>query len=234
MNLNQILNKNCIEGMKEIKNNSFDLILTDPPYQISKESQFSTLKDRKNARTGTYFGEWDENFDNEPWIKEASRVLKSGGSLLVFNDIKKISIIIEIAEKYGLQYKDTIIWKKTNPMPRNRDRRYVQDIESVIWFVKPKSPWTFNRQKENFESCIKCYPSESGGAFKRIHPTQKPLKLIEDLLLIHSNEGDLVLDCFSGSGTVAIACKKNKRNFIAFELDELYYKKSIERLNLYE
>lgn len=234
MKINQIINENCIDGMKKIKEDSIDLILTDPPYQISRDSQLSTLKDRKNARTGTYFGEWDENFNNEPWIKEASRILKSGGSLLVFNDIKKISIIIELACKYGLQYKDTIIWKKTNPMPRNRDRRYIPDIEAVLWFVKPKKPWTFNRQKDNFESCVKTFPSESGGGFKRIHPTQKPIKLIEDLLLIHSNEQDLVLDCFSGSGTIALACKKNNRNFIAFELDETYFKKSIERLNLYE
>lgn len=233
-NLNIVFNEDCVSGMiNRIEDNSIDLILADPPYQISKPSQLGTLKDRKNARTGTYFGEWDDNFDNNKWIEQASRVLKNGGSLLTFNDVKKVSLIIDIATKNGLVYKDSLIWKKTNPMPRNRDRRYVQDIEILIWFVKPSKPWTFNRVNEPYESCVKVYPVESGGGYKRIHPTQKPLKLILDLVNIHSNEGDVVLDPFMGSGTTAIACISSNRKYIGFELNEEYYKKMSKRIGNY-
>lgn len=230
-NVIKLLNQDCLIGLDSLKDNSIDLIIADPPYVISVESQFHTMKDRKNKRTGTNFGAWDYEFDNQLWIDLAFRKLKKGGSLVCFNDLKKATTIIDIATNTGLIYKDTMIWNKNNPMPRNRDRRYVQDIELIQWFVKKGDKWTFNRQKENYESCIKRYPVESGGAYKRIHPTQKPLKLIEDLIHIHSNVGDIVCDPFSGSGSTMITCKKNNRNFVGFEIEKSYYEKSIERYN---
>lgn len=231
--INNIFNEDCVSGMKSMHKSNMivDLIIADPPYVISVDSQFHTMKDRKNSRTGTNFGSWDQEFSNELWIKNATKLLKKGGSILIFNDLKKATEIIEIAEKCGLVYKDTLIWNKTNPMPRNRDRRYVQDIELIQWFVKPKGKWIFNRESDKYDSCVRRYPSESGGGFKRYHPTQKPIKLISDLILRHSNPEDLVLDPFSGSGSTAVSCKKLNRNFIGFELSEEYYKKSIGRLN---
>ena len=232
---NKIQNMDCNKGMDNmIKNQQkVDLIIADPPYVISKESQFHTMKDRKNARTGTNFGAWDTEFDNKPWIRRAFKVLNEGGSLVVFNDFKKITTIIEYASKVGFEYKDVLVWKKTNPMPRNRDRRYVPSLEMMIWFVKPDKKWTFNRKKETYESGVFEYASESGGGFKRIHPTQKPVKLIEALIEIHSDEGDLVLDPFMGSSTTAIASINVNRRFIGFELDEEYFNKSIIRINEY-
>ena len=162
-------------------------------------------------------------------VERAYNLLKNGGSLVVFNDFKKASYIIDYAIKLGFEYKDTIVWKKTNPMPRNRDRRYVPSLEMMIWFVKP-GKWTFNRLKETYESGVFEFPSESGGGYKRIHPTQKPIKLIERLIEIHSNEGDLVLDPFMGSGTTAIAAKSINRNYVGFELNKEYYEKSISRI----
>ena len=115
-------------------------------------------------------------------------------------------------------------------MPRNRDRRYVPDVEMIIWFVKP-GKWTYNRQNSKYESSVISIPSESGGGYKRFHPTQKPQKLIEYLIKIHSNKGDLILDPFMGSGTTAICSIKNSRNFIGFELEEEYFNSSIKRIN---
>ena len=71
-----------------------NLIIADPPYVISKESQFHTMKDRKNPRTGTTFGDWDKEFDNRPWIEKSFEVLKPGGSMIVFNDFKKIFLVL--------------------------------------------------------------------------------------------------------------------------------------------
>lgn len=224
MEINKIYNKNCILGInKMIKENlKVNLIIADPPYVISKKSQFHTMKDRKKPRNGTDFGEWDKDFNNKPWIKKSFDVLDKGGSLLVFNDFKKATEIINYAQKVGFVYKDTLIWKKTNPMPRNRDRRYVPDVEMIIWLIKP-GKWTFNRQNQKYESSILPFASESGGAFKRYHPTQKPTKLIEYLIKLHSNENDLVLDPFMGSGTTAISAINTKRNFIGFELEKKYF-----------
>lgn len=232
MEINNIYNIDCNKGMtKMIKQNiKVDLIVADPSYVISKKSQFHTMKDRKNPRKGTDFGKWDEEFNNKPWLKKSFDLLKKGGSLLVFNDFKKATEIIDYAQKLGFVYKDTLIWKKTNPMPRNRDRRYVPDVEMIIWFVKP-GKWTYNRQNSKYESSVIAIPSESGGGYKRLHPTQKPQKLIEYLIKIHSNKGDLVLDPFMESGTTAICSLKNNRNFIGFELEEEYFNSSIKRIN---
>lgn len=210
---------------------SVDLVVADPPYVISRESNFHTMKDRKNARTGTAFGAWDEEFDNSGWIEKSFSVLKDGGSLIVFNDFKKVSDIIAIATKFGFEFKDVIVWEKTNPMPRNRDRRYVPSLELMIWFVKKqKAKWTFNRQDSSYQSPVMRYPSESGGAFKRYHPTQKPVKLIEEIIRIHSNSGDLVLDPFMGSGTTAISALNSGRNYIGYELDKSYFDILINRI----
>lgn len=230
---NKIFNENCESGLDRLirRKIEVDLIVADPPYVISKESQFHTMKDRLNPRTGTDFGEWDQEFDNRKWLRRSFKILKNGGALIVFNDFKKISLIIEQATTIGFEFKDIIIWKKTNPMPRNIERRYVPSLEVMMWFVKPKGKWTFNRLDNPYQSSVFEVASESGGGFKRIHPTQKPVRLIEKLINIHSNEGDLILDPFMGSSTTAIACLNLKRNFVGFEIDEEYYEKSLLRIN---
>ena len=232
--LNKIKNQDCVSGMNDlIAHNVFvDLIIADPPYVISRESNFHTMKDRKNARTGTSFGSWDEEFDNTDWIHASFKLLKDGGSLIVFNDFKKVSDVISIATTAGFEFKDVIVWEKTNPMPRNRERRYIPSLELMIWFVKKKhAKWVFNRQDDPYQSPVIRCASESGGAFKRFHPTQKPIKLIEKLIKIHSNEGDLVLDPFMGSGTTAIASINTKRNYTGFELDSHYYNVLSDRID---
>ena len=230
--MNKIQNMDNLIGMDELilDGVNVNLIIADPPYVISKESQFHTMKDRKNPRTGTKFGDWDQEFDNRPWIEKAFKILKPGGAMIVFNDFKKISEVIQIAIECGFEYKDSLIWHKSNPMPRNRDRRYVPAMEIMVWLVKPKAKWTFNRQDDKYETGLFNYPSESGGGFKRIHPTQKPVKLVKQLILIHSNEGDTVLDPFMGSGTTAVAAKESNRNYIGYEINPDYYQKSIDRV----
>ncbi len=228
----RIYNVDCVKGMEKLSQSErgVDLIIADPPYIISRESNFHTMKDRKNARTGTHFGEWDQEFDNALWLEKAYGVLKKGGSLIAFNDFKKVSEIISLATQLGFIYKDVLVWEKSNPMPRNRDRRYVPSLEMMIWFVKPGGRWTFNRHSLTYESPVLKFASESGGGFKRIHPTQKPVKLIERLLQIHSNAGDIVLDPFMGSGATAIAAMNTSRQFIGFELDTHYYTLANERI----
>ena len=217
-----IINADCIDGMKALNDESFDLLLTDPPYNVSMRSNFGTM-----GRKGVDFGEWDKGFDQRAWLEIACAKVRKGGSAIIWNAYKNIGIMSEVLEANGFTVKELLIWRKTNPMPRNRDRLYVTSIEVALWAVKGKG-WTFNRQRETYENAIYEYPVVNHR--KRIHPTQKPIELFSDLIKRHSNEGDYVLDPFSGSGTTAVACAELNRNFIGYELDVDFYEKSTQRL----
>ncbi len=224
--LNRIYNEDCLIGIERIPDNSIDLVLTDIPFNISKENNFKTMKDR-TGRNGIDFGEWDRDF-NESSLSLLIPKIKKGGSLFLFHSFEQFNILQGILNE--LTFKDKIIWEKTNPMPRNRERRYISNIEIASWYVKDGDKWTFNRQANNYDGCVYRYPSESGGGFERYHPCQKNLKLIEQIILRHSNEGDTILDPFMGGGTTAIACINTGRNFIGFEIDKHYCEIANERI----
>lgn len=116
-----------------------DLLLTDPPYCVSRTHQlgFSNM-----GRAGMDYGEWDYNFDQKEWIIKTSKLVKDGGSIVIFNDWKNISYMCEALEESGYIIKDLLRWEKNNPMPRNVNSRYVTDFEVAIWAVKGKKKWT--------------------------------------------------------------------------------------------
>ena len=211
----------------QAENRKVDLILTDPPYCVSRNHQlgFSNM-----GRAGMNYGEWDYNFDQKEWINLCLPFLRDGGSIIIFNDWKNLSYIVEALETNQCIIKDLIRWEKTNPMPRNVDRRYVMDFEVAIWAVKGKEKWTFNKPanvpylRPAFKASVLL------GEKQRIHPTQKSLELFCELIKIHSNEKDIVFDPFAGSGTTVVACQKLNRQFIGCEIDINYYTKAIQRL----
>lgn len=221
--------KNLIVELQE-KGIKIDAVITDPPYGVSRKHQlgFSNM-----GRAGMDYGDWDYNFNQKEWIRLCAPLIKEGGSIIVFNDWKNFSYIVEELDAQSFSMKDVIRWVKPNPMPRNVERRYVGDFEMAVWAVKDGEKWTFNKS-DNVSYLRPIYKCVGvGGGEKRIHPTQKPLKLIEDILKVHTNEGDIVLDLFAGSGTTAEACLRNNRFFIGSELDEKYYEKAMERLRCY-
>ena len=224
--LNEIQQGDCLELMAALDEGTVDLLLTDPPYNVSMKSGFHTM-----GRKGVDFGEWDKEFDQRGWLEIACSKVRKGGSVVIFNDYKNIGLMTDVLQANGFIVKELLIWKKPNPMPRNRDRLYVTSIEVALWAVKGKG-WTFNRQKKTYENAI--FESASVGYRKRIHPTQKPEKIIKEILAIHSNEGDIILDCFMGSGTTALAALDMNRYYIGMEIDEEYCKVARQRVNEWE
>ncbi len=143
-----------------------------------------------------------------------------------------MGIISNKLEQEGFEIKDLIRWIKPAPMPRNVNRRYVTDFEFAVWATKKGSKWTFNKPKDK-PYLIPKYNSSVPMGNNRIHPTQKPEKLIDEIISVHSNPGDLIFDPFSGSGTISFSANKNNRNYIACEIDEKFCQKSINRIKSY-
>lgn len=227
----EVMDKLIAEGVK------VDAIITDPPYNISRDNNFQTMKDRQ-GRTGIDFGEWDKEADITSWIEKASQVLKENGNLIIFNSWENLAELKKVCEQNDLQVKRPLIFHKSNPAPFNRDRLLVNDVEFGLWCVKGKrnkkgdlksTKWTFNRQ-DILQSCVFRYVVESGGGFKKYHPTQKSVTQIEKLTRIFSKDRDVILDPFMGSGTTGVACMNTGRKFIGIEKDEHYFKVACDRI----
>ena len=209
---------------KEIKVNH---IITDPPYNISKKNNFSTMK---NPRQGVNFGAWDNNFALLEWIEKFSKILDKNGSFIVFCSYKFISDIHKVCEISNLEVKDILVWQKNNPMPRNTNRRYVQDMEFALWAVKKGAKWTFNKPDNSpYLRSLYKFPVVAGKE-RTSHPTQKSLALMSEIIKIHTNPNDIILDPFMGSGTTGVATLLENRHFIGIEKDENYFKIAKSRL----
>jgi len=228
--INKVINDDCLHILSKLESNSIDLILTDPPYLISRESNFSKGSENKKFNVISIdFGEWDKKeLDFNTLFQEWKRVLKTGGSLIIFYDIWKCNELKETSEKYGFKQPRVCQWVKTNPVPVNSKNNYLSNaIEFFFTFVKGGKP-TFNSV---YDKGIYNYPI-CHGKERTQHPTQKPLSLIKDLILKHSNQNDVILDTFGGSGTTAVAAIESNRNYILIEKEENYCHISNERIKL--
>lgn len=226
----QIFQQDCIEKLKIFHKNGLivDHIITDPPYAISRENNFSTMN---SPRKGVDFGEWDKDFEPSEWLDFAYPILDKNGSIIVFCSYRFISLIINKIESLGGIVKDIMVWQKSNPMPRNINRRYVQDMEFIIWAVKSKkSKWIFN--KDNNKSYLRGFFQTPTllGKERTSHPTQKPLSLMQEIIKIHTNENDVILDPFMGTGTTGVAALNLHRQFIGCEKEYNWFVIAQKRL----
>ena len=221
-NSKQILNAICgdaIEEMKKIKDASIDLIVTDPPYNLSK--------DYGNNTDNLSFEEYIEF--SRAWIKEAVRVLKPNGTIYIFMGMKYISYIYSILEQeFGLVFNSWITWYYTQGIGKKKG--FSPRHDDILMFTKHESKYTFNlddiRIPQKFYRSVNNMRGANPGNVwefshmhycnknRRTHPTQKPEALYERMILASSNEGDLVLDPFLGSGTLLRVCQNINRNAI--------------------
>jgi site-specific DNA-methyltransferase (adenine-specific) len=182
----------------------------------------------KKYAVKTNYGDWDSQFTMEQlelFTKHFYRILRPGGTCIVFFDLWKITNLKDMLETEKFKQIRLIEWLKTNPQPINSKVNYLTNCREIALLGIKNSKPTFNSK---YDKGVYEYPLQGGKS--RFHPTQKSLLLFEDLIKKHSNEGDLVLDCFAGSATTAIAAKNTNRNFIGCEMDETYYIKSMERI----
>jgi len=234
---NTIHNIDGLELLKQIPDHSIDLILTDPPYITSRESGMNKLYESGTTQDQTYgrkyaiktdYGDWDKNFTLEQldnFIKEYHRVLKPHGTCIIFFDLWKLTNLADLMTNHNFKQLRFIEWIKTNPMPINAKINYLTNAREIaITAVKEMKP-TFNSEQDNG---IYEYPFYSQK--DRFHPTQKSIKLFENLIIKHSNEDDIVLDTFLGSGTTVLASVSTGRKYIGSELDETFFKGMEKRI----
>lgn len=201
--INKIINADCYDILRQLPDKSIDLVLTDPPYGINADKGTNGFGISSNRR---YSGGWDNKVPNVDVFIQIQRVAKN---LLVWGGNY-------FADKLPIS-KCWIVWDKKGNM----------DFQNP--FSDVELAWT------NFTGVSKKYTCIQQGFVsddksERIHPTQKPLPLFQWCLQNYSKEGDLILDCFSGSGTTAVACHNLKRRFICIEKDPDYYEASVKRL----
>jgi len=224
-----------------LKDLSVDMILTDPPYNISRDETVifrgKNMK-YKGINFTSDFGEWDHFKDEDEYIKfihdwtnECVRVLKNGGHMVTFFDMYRMNYLLNIPNMITRQF---IFWHKTNPVPRGAMIDFMQSVEVMIWLTKePKSGSTFNykngQQHNMIDTPIPGHTTKEDG--DRCHPTQKPVKVARILISYLSNKGDTILDPFCGSGWANIAAKKLGRNSIGCDIRQKCVDDTIRRIN---
>jgi site-specific DNA-methyltransferase (adenine-specific) len=225
--LNHIYNGDSNKLVKLIEDNSIDLIIIDPPYKIRKKTdEFNSLakavkKCNEELQRDNLINEYDKSI-----LEELVRVMKKINIYIWCNGEQIPAYIDFFVNKYKCKM-DILVWNKTNAMPLFNNK-YLTDKEYCLYFRKGGycNPSNYEDAKTVFQLPIN-YKDKK----KWIHPTIKPISIIRTIIRNSSKEGDIVLDCFLGSGTTAVACILENRNYIGIEINKKYYDIAIERIN---
>lgn len=221
----------AVVGLKQLADASVDLVVTDPPYNISDAKKL-TIRGGKPISTLEAWGAWDRfhPFDYDVLIRhvisQCYRVLKPGGALFMFTAQEDNGFFIHQAVTRGFTYRNQLAMVKKNPLPSLSRKNFRHAFEVCMYVTKGK-PQVFNFLSQ--QDCINTFHYSNSRRLTK-HPTEKPLDFIKKLIQICSNEGDLVLDPFMGSGTTAVASQALGRHFVGFELNRDYIKMANDRL----
>ena len=218
----------CLEGMKQIPDKSIDLIVTDPPYILENQGGGFWGNDKKYNSRGTRQGmahlQDIKDGISTDMLDEMCRVMKKI-NIYLFCSQKQLPIFIDyFVRQKGCNW-NLLTWHKTNPIPACGNK-YLNDTEYILFFREKGVPLfgTFETKRTFF---VQLRNMEED---KWHHPTIKPLNIVETLVINSSTSGGVILDPFMGSATTAIACIREKRHYIGFELNEEYYKNALKRI----
>lgn len=219
----------CFNYLCKIPDNGVDLILTDPPYNIA---QYSTGNINLYGRTALNndIGDWDlKPIEPMYLLEDFKRILKPNGNIFVFTSYNLIGKWHEVfdSEFDTFQF---FIWHKTNPVPKIYKNGFLNSCEMIICMWNKGHKWNFSAQSKmhNFFECPICMTPERLNNPK--HPAQKPVKLLEHIIKIASNENDIVFDPFMGVGSTGVAALKSNRRFIGCEIEKEYFNAALKRM----
>jgi site-specific DNA-methyltransferase (adenine-specific) len=211
----------CLELMGSIPDKSIDLIVTDPPYLIN----YKTNR-RKNKQHD--FCTVIKNDDNykliSNYIKECYRIMKDNTAMYMFCNCDRVDYFKQQLESAGFKIKNMIIWVKNNWTAGDLKAQFGKQYEII--FLVNKGRCLFNGKR-----ITDIWNFDKVSGTKQLHQNQKPVNLLEQCIIKHSKENDIIFDGFMGSGSTGVACIKLNRNFIGIELDEHYFEIAKERIN---
>ena len=244
---NVILKGDCVQHMSSMPESCVDVIFADPPYNLQLSNK---LVRPDQTKVDGVNESWDK-FDNHgsydqftvDWLAAAKRVLKPNGTLWVIGSYHNIFRVGSILQDLNFWLLNDVIWLKSNPMPNFRGRRFTNAHETLIWCAhSEKSKYIFNYESmkalnEDIQMRSDWLLPICNGSERlknehglKAHPTQKPEALLHRVILASSNEGDLILDPFFGTGTTGAVAKQLRRNFIGIEREDDYIQVAEERL----
>jgi modification methylase len=245
---NKILRGDCVEVMRELPASSVDLVFADPPYNLQLENALSRPD---QSRVDAVDDDWDKfasfaDYDSftRDWLAAARRVMKPEATIFVIGSYHNIFRVGAIMQDLGFWILNDIVWRKANPMPNFRGRRFTNAHETLIWAARSADAkgYTFNYEalKAGNEDCqvrsdwffAICTGAErlKDNAGRKTHPTQKPEALLNRVLVSTTKPGDVVLDPFFGTGTTGAAAKRLGRAFLGIERDQVYARAAEARI----
>jgi len=243
----KIIQGECLEVMAGLPEASVDMVFADPPYNLHLEGEL--LRPNNQTRVDGVDNDWDhfETFQaydrfTTSWLKAARRLLKLDGTLWVIGSYHNIYRVGAALQDLGYWILNDVVWRKTNPMPNFRGRRFTNAHETLIWCARDKeSRYRFNYEAmKNLNDDLQMRsdwllplctgPERLKKNGKKAHPTQKPEALLYRAVLAATEVGDLVLDPFFGSGTTGAVAKKLSRRYLGIEQDPGYVKLARQRL----
>ena len=226
----QLFNVDCNIKIDQFlkQNRKFDLILTDPPYELeihggTANNDFSSRK----LISDKHIEFISNGFDYDVLFDKLLR-LQNIPNMLIFCSNKQISKIMSYFQNRNLST-TLLVWQKKNPIPLCYGK-YVSDLQFIVWI---RGKGSFFNNNEQYKYKLKCKHYTSPSSKYRIHPTEKPIKLLQELIRIHSKENDVIFDPFFGSGSTCIASLNLNRNFVGCEIDNQFFidaKKKIDNL----
>lgn len=237
----KLINDDTFNALKNFEEKTFDMIFADPPYFLSDNG--ITCSGGKMVSVNKGF--WDKSLSvkekhefNKKWIKECYRVLKDNGTIWISGTLHNIYSIGIALEEEGFKIINNITWQKTNPPPNLACKTFTHSTETILWAKKDlkKNKYTFNydlmkelndnKQMKDVWTTSLTKPSEKK---QGKHPTQKPLEILNRIILASTKENDLILDPFCGSSTTGIAAVKLNRRYVGIDNEKEYLDLSIRR-----